>query len=86
MVSEGSLAQSRFAVCEINERKEPVGAPFAVVEGKDWGKAAQLAFSAARPRLHADKHIATGVFELHDTHARCIATAGYARLWLPGWP
>lgn len=79
MVSERTIAQYRFAVCEINQEKQPVTV-HTVVEGADWEKAAQLAFSAARFRVHADKHIATGVFELNEDHVALIATAGYARL------
>ena len=80
MVSEGSLAQYRFAVAEINVEKRPVEV-YTLVEGKDCEKTAQLAFSAARQRVHADKHIATGVFKLlADGYAQRIATAGYARL------
>ena len=41
----------------------------------------QLAFAAARSRVHDDKHIASGVFKLLDENrAQRIATAGYARL------
>ena len=68
-MAESSLAQYRFAVAT-------------VIEGEDWEKAAQLAFDAARSRVHADKHIATGVFELKDGYTQRIATAGYARLMI----
>jgi hypothetical protein len=76
-MAESSL--HRFAVAEIDREKSPVEV-YTVVEGEDWEKAAQLAFSAARQRVHADKHIATGVFELKDGYTQRIATAGYARL------
>ncbi len=79
MVSEQSLAQHVFCVAEIDHNKQPVTV-HTVVEGKDWEKVAQLAFSATRKRSHKEKKAAFGVFELNDGYARLIATAGYARL------
>jgi hypothetical protein len=70
-MAESSL--HRFAVAEIDVEKKPIESP-------DWEKGAQLAFAAACSRVHADKHIATGVFEIKEDRAELIATAGFARL------
>jgi hypothetical protein len=69
----------RFAVAEIDVEKKPVET-FTVIKSPDWEKGAQLAFAAACSRVHADKHIATGVFEIKEDRAELIATAGFARL------
>ena len=53
-MAESSLAQFRFAVAEIDREKKPVEVFSVIEEGADWEKAAQLAFSAARSRVHAD--------------------------------
>jgi hypothetical protein len=71
----------RFAVCEIDQHKQPTRV-HTLVEGKDWEKATRLAFSAARHRVHEDRDIATGVFQIHPTRVERIATAGYSRLAL----
>ena len=81
MRSSLSLTTSTSIFAQIDREKRPVEV-YSVVEGGDWEKAAQMAFSAARRRVHEDKDVATGVFQIHPTRVECIATAGYARLAL----
>jgi hypothetical protein len=88
MAGQESTATFAFVIAGIDEYKKPTET-VAIIEAKDWEKAARAAFAGARSRCHPHHDKAYGVFELKEGDAgkqvaHLIATAGLARLTMRG--